>query len=97
MGHEESPYGEREQLSSSVLSEQREVSDFQETSDMLSNASLWHPATSTVGWEIIINNRLTFNFREREIKLVGVEIDLGQQQKLVVTYFIQFYISCHSL
>lgn len=63
---------------------------------MLSNVNLWHPATSTVGWEIIINNRLTFNFREREIKLVGVEIDLGQQEKLAVTYFILFYISCHS-
>lgn len=96
-GHEESPHEEREQLSSSVLSEQCKVSDFQETSDMLSNANPWHPAMSCVGWEIIINNRLSFNFRERERKLVGVEVGLDQQQKLPVTYYLQFYISCHSL
>jgi len=55
-----------------------------------------------VGCEIINNkieiiNKLTFHFREKEKKLDKVEIDLSQQQKLTVTYFIQFYISCHSL
>lgn len=59
---------------------------------MSANASLWHPAMSwmgsCVGWEVVINNTVPFNFRERERKLVGVEIGLGQQQNLPVTYFI---------
>lgn len=46
------------------------------------------------GSEIIIFNKLSFYFRAS--KLVGTEIGFGQQHKLPVTSFIQFYILCHS-